>query len=193
VRQAAQVARQGARCPLDSTLVDRDDIFWLIDAEAEEAVFGRLDPAIGRTAPARRRAEAKRLDGLDLPEVFQLPVEATPKVEPQAGASVLRGLGVSAGKASGPARVIMSTESALEVELHPGEVLIAPFTDAPWTPLFVPAAAVVVETGGVLSHAATVAREYGIPAVVAVKGATRLIRDGQTITVDGMAGTVTLG
>ena len=100
---------------------------------------------------------------------------------------------MSAGKASGPARVIMSAESALEVELHPGEVLIAPFTDAPWTPLFVPAAAVVVETGGVLSHAATVAREYGIPAVVAVKGATRLIRDGQTITVDGMAGTVTLG
>jgi rifampicin phosphotransferase len=183
----------GRRLVDRGVIVDRDDIFWLIDTEAEEAVFGRLDPAIGRTAPARRRAEAKRLDGLDLPEVFQLPVEATPKVEPQAGASVLRGLGVSAGKASGPARVIMSTESALEIELHPGEVLIAPFTDAPWTPLFVPAAAVVVETGGVLSHAATVAREYGIPAVVAVKGATRLIRDGQTITVDGMAGTVTLG
>jgi pyruvate,water dikinase len=62
----------------------------------------------------------------------------------------------------------------------------------PWTPLFVPAAAVVVGTGGALSHAATVAREFGIPAVVAVKGATRLIRTGQRVTVDGMTGTVTI-
>ncbi|HLZ68379.1 MAG TPA: PEP-utilizing enzyme, partial [Dehalococcoidia bacterium] len=70
---------------------------------------------------------------------------------------------------------------------------VAPFTDAPWTPLFVPAAAVVVETGGLLSHAATVAREFGIPAVVAVKGATQLIKTGQLVTVDGMTGTVTVG
>ena len=102
-------------------------------------------------------------------------------------------MAVSAGKASGPARVLLSAEAALEVELEPGEVLVAPFTDAPWTPLFVPAAAVVVETGGILSHAATVAREFGIPAVVAVKGATRLIRTGQMVTVDGATGTVTIG
>ncbi|HLZ68641.1 MAG TPA: PEP-utilizing enzyme, partial [Dehalococcoidia bacterium] len=69
---------------------------------------------------------------------------------------------------------------------------VAPFTDAPWTPLFVPAAAVVVETGGLLSHAATVAREFGIPAVVAVKGATRLIKTGQLVTVDGSTGQVTV-
>jgi pyruvate,water dikinase len=79
------------------------------------------------------------------------------------------------------------------VDLQPGEILIAPFTDAAWTPLFIPAAGVVVETGGLLSHAAIVAREFGIPAVVAVKGATSVIQDGQTVTIDGAAGTVTLG
>jgi pyruvate,water dikinase len=88
--------------------------------------------------------------------------------------------------------VVRSAAAAEEAELQPGEVLVAPFTDAAWTPLFVPAAAVVVETGGVLSHAATVAREYGIPAVVAVKGATDLIPEGAVVTVDGSAGTVTI-
>jgi pyruvate,water dikinase len=74
--------------------------------------------------------------------------------------------------------------------MEKGDVLVAPFTDAPWTPLFLLASAVVVETGGLLSHAATVAREYGIPAVVMVKGATALIADGQTVTVDGSSGEV---
>jgi pyruvate,water dikinase len=124
--------------------------------------------------------------------VFELPVQATPKAAPVATGNVLQGMPVSAGVAGGPARVVLSTESAMEVELVPGEVLVAPFTDAPWTPLFVPAAAVVVETGGILSHAATVAREYGIPAVVAVKGATQLIKTGQHVTVNGMTGAVTI-
>ena len=75
----------------------------------------------------------------------------------------------------------------------PGEILVAPFTDAPWTPLFIPpAAGVVVETGGALSHAATVAREYGIPAVVGIHNATALIANGTLLSIDGTAGTVTI-
>jgi rifampicin phosphotransferase len=104
----------------------------------------------------------------------------------------LAGLGVSAGTATGRARIVMNTEAAFARDIGPGDVLVAPFTDTPWTPLFIPAAAVVVETGGMLSHAATVAREFGIPCVVLVDDATRVIREGDTVTVDGAAGTVTI-
>jgi len=74
--------------------------------------------------------------------------------------------------------------------IQPGEVLVAPSTDPGWTPLFAVAAAVVTDLGGVLSHGAIVAREYGIPAVVNTRHATVRIRTGQTVTVDGTAGTV---
>jgi pyruvate,water dikinase len=74
--------------------------------------------------------------------------------------------------------------------LEPGEILVAPSTDPGWTPLFMTAGALVMEMGGVISHGAVVAREYGIPAVVGVADATTRLRDGQSITVDGAAGTV---
>jgi pyruvate,water dikinase len=107
-----------------------------------------------------------------------------------AGQRVFKALGVSPGVAEGRARVILDAYDDTEIE--PGEVLVAPVTDAPWTPLFIPAAAVVVEMGGILSHAATVAREFGIPAVSGVKDATRIIKTGQKIRVDGNTGTVTI-
>ena len=102
------------------------------------------------------------------------------------------GVSVGEGPVRGTARIIPSAEAGLARDIEVGDVLVAPFTDAPWTPLFVVAGAVVVETGGVLSHAATVAREFGIPAVVMVKDATRLIHDGDDVTVDAAAGTVTI-
>lgn len=77
------------------------------------------------------------------------------------------------------------------VNLGPGEILVCPFTDPSWTPLFSLAAGVVAEAGGPLSHAAIVAREYGIPAVLGVGDATVQIRDGDLIVVDGSAGAVT--
>jgi pyruvate,water dikinase len=90
---------------------------------------------------------------------------------------------------TGIARVIRSPEGA---RLEPGEVLVAPSTDPGWTPLFLTAGGLVMEMGGMMSHGAVVAREYGIPAVVAVAGATDQIVTGQRVTVDGSAGTVTL-
>ncbi len=74
--------------------------------------------------------------------------------------------------------------------MRPGDVLVTKATTPPWSPLFGIAAAVVTDTGGVLSHCAVVAREYGIPAVVGTGDATQLIRDGQILEVDGSAGTV---
>lgn len=111
-------------------------------------------------------------------------------VGPVEPGTVLQGMGGCAGQATGIARIILD---ALTPEgLLPGEILVAPLTDPAWTPLFVPAAAVVVETGAVISHAMIVSRELGIPCVVSLTDATRKIRDGATITVDGLAGTVTV-
>src|SRR5262249_2672754 len=88
-----------------------------------------------------------------------------------------------------PARVILDPHAA---QLAHGEILVAPSTDPGWTPLFLTAGGLVMETGGAMSHGAIVAREYGIPAVVGVAGGTGPIHSGQTVTVDGTTGTVTL-
>ena len=103
---------------------------------------------------------------------------------------VLTGISGCSGVATGRARVILdpSDPGALE----PGDILVAPVTDPSWTPLFVPAAAVVVDVGAQITHAVIVSRELGIPCVVSVTGATRSIPDGATITVDGTNGTVTI-
>ena len=103
--------------------------------------------------------------------------------------SALRGLPASAGRATGTARVIRSPEEFRR--LQAGDILVCPYTDPTWTPLFALAAAVVADTGGPLSHAAIVAREYGIPAVLGVGHATSL-PDGATLLVDGTSGTITL-
>jgi len=88
------------------------------------------------------------------------------------------------------ARVILSPKGA---RLKPGEILVAPSTDPGWTPLFLTAGGLVMEMGGMMSHGAVVAREYGIPAIVGVAGATERIATGEEITVDGSAGVVSGG
>jgi len=103
---------------------------------------------------------------------------------------VLTGMSGAPGTYTGRARVILDPADPLALE--PGEVLIAPLTDPAWTPLFVPAGAVVVNVGALVSHAIIVSRELGIPCVVSVTDATERIPDGATITVDGTTGTVTV-
>jgi rifampicin phosphotransferase len=100
----------------------------------------------------------------------------------------LAGLGVCGGVATGPARVVLDANDPRGLE--PGDVLVAPFTDPAWTPLFLGACAVVVEIGAQMSHAAIIARELGIPAVVSVSGASATIADGTMLRVDGSKGTV---
>ena len=96
---------------------------------------------------------------------------------------VITGIGVCAGVATGTARVV--TDPAEPGALEPGDILVAPITDPAWTPLFLAVAGVVVDVGAQQSHAAIIARELGIPAVVSVEGASHTIPDGTTITVDG--------
>ena len=100
------------------------------------------------------------------------------------------GTAASAGTVTAVARVILDPVGA---HLEPGEILVAPSTDPGWTPLFLTAGGLVMEMGGANSHGAVVAREYGIPAVVGVAQATRHIKTGQRVTVDGTAGLVVPG
>lgn len=103
---------------------------------------------------------------------------------------VLRGLAGSPGTARGRARLVLDPSG--DSELEPGDILVAPTTDPSWTPLFLAAGAVVVDTGAISSHAVIVSRELGIPCVPSVESATSRIQDGADITVDGVAGTVTV-
>ncbi len=171
-------------------LAEPGDIMFLDLGEVAGAVRGAADhrdivavrKAVHRSESRRRAVPVALLsDGTD--------VEATLPVA--AGADgVLRGVGAAAGRVTGPARVIHDPATA---RIEPGEILVASATDPGWTPLFLTAAALVTETGAIMAHGPTVAREYGIPAVISVPGATARIVTGQVITVDGAAGTVSLG
>jgi pyruvate,water dikinase len=103
---------------------------------------------------------------------------------------VLAGLGGGSGRYTG--RVCVLTDPADMARLEPGDVLVAPFTDAAWTPLFLIAGAVVVDVGAMNSHAVVVSRELGIPSVLSVTTGTTQLRDGMEVTVDGTSGTVTV-
>lgn len=102
-------------------------------------------------------------------------------------AGALVGLAVSAGKVEGRARLILDVAQA---NLAPGDILVIAYTDPSWTPLFVAIAGLVTEMGGLTTHGAVIAREYGLPAVVGVQNATRLIREGPRIRVHGTDGYV---
>jgi pyruvate,water dikinase len=107
------------------------------------------------------------------------------------GDGQLAGVPGSPGVVTGRARVICGPEEFHRLE--PGEILVAPITNPVWTPLFAIAGGVITEVGGILSHGAIVAREYGIPAVMSIANVTKRVPDGQMLTVDGNRGWVTLG
>ena len=100
-------------------------------------------------------------------------------------AGAIAGLAVSSGIIEGRARVILNMEDA---DLEDGDILVTSFTDPSWTPLFVSIKGLVTEVGGLMTHGAVIAREYGLPAVVGVDNATKLIKDGQRIRVNGTDG-----
>jgi pyruvate,water dikinase len=124
------------------------------------------------------------------PDMSAYPRRDAVAVEPLAVGDVLHGVPGCAGKATGVARVV--TDAHDPTALEPGDVLVAPFTDPSWTPLFVPACAVVVDVGAPLSHAIIVSRELGNPCVVSATDATKRIPDGALVEVDGDTGAVTV-
>ncbi len=164
----------------------------------DEADAFVANPAAYASPIAERAVRLELLKAKEPPFVFEgdpLPLSAfkdrgSGKIEIAIAGTQLHGIGVSPGRYTGRARII--TSLAVESALEPGEVIVALTTDASWGPLFLAAGAVVVETGSVISHAAIVSRELGIPAVVSVANVTQRIGHGTTITVDGNTGTVTV-
>jgi len=158
------------------------------------------DPSSKLDLIARRSALRDRFAAIE-PPFFISSMDDVPTIEQSEAAyepaaahsdpgDVLIGASGCSGVARGRARVILDPADGMD--LQPGEVLVAPITDPAWTPLFLPAAAVVVNVGALMSHAVIVSRELAIPCVVAVDGATDRIATGSLIEVDGTAGTVTI-
>ncbi len=167
-------------------LRDREDIFYLTFQEFQEVVrTNRVDEQL-----LRRRKDAFRShQALTTPRVLTSEGEVVAGTYRRDGLppGALIGLPVSAGTVEGRARVIADMT---EADLEPGDILVTAYTDPSWTPLFVAIEGLVTEVGGLMTHGAVIAREYGLPAVVGVEHATRLIRDGQRIRVHGTAGYV---
>ncbi len=185
-----------ARRAVDAGHLDHPWQVFMCRADELDAI--RFEPATLRDELARREAAYHELFELVPPYVVhrQVPplsewARRSDAGSPPAGAGeVLTGVGGSGGSATGTARVLLDPSDPSV--LGPGDVLVAPNTDPSWTPLFVPAAAVVVDVGAMGSHAMIISRELGIPCVVSVPDATSRIPDGATVTVDGTNGTVTL-
>src|SRR5687768_9948268 len=166
----------------------KDDLFFLKWAEAAALNDGRLRWADVEDRVRERRIEHVRLTKSAPPRTFGIAVAAAEPRMTGAADDELAGQSASPGRYEGIARVIL--DPGVDLVLHPGEVLIAPFTDPAWTPLFLTAGAAVVEIGSYLSHAGTVAREYAMPCVVDVPACTERIHTGDRVEVDGDRGIV---
>jgi pyruvate,water dikinase len=169
-------------------LPEREDVFYLTFSEFRDAVRSQqVDAGL-----VRRRKEAFRWHAaLTPPRVLTSDGEALNGAyrRDDVPAGALPGLPVSAGVVEGRARVVLDMA---EAELEAGDVLVTSYTDPSWSPLFVGIAGLVTQVGGLMTHGAVIAREYGLPAVVGVEGATRVIRDGQRVRVHGAGGYVEL-
>jgi pyruvate,water dikinase len=167
-------------------LREKEDIFYLTLQDLHDVVrTNHVDDQL-----ISQRKEAFKSDqALTPPRVFTSEGEVIAGAYRRDGVppGALVGLPVSAGTVEGRARVVLDIA---EADLEAGDILVTPYTDPSWTPLFVAINGLVTEVGGLMTHGAVIAREYGLPAVVGVEHATRLIRDGQRIRVHGTDGYV---
>ncbi|WP_409492580.1 rifamycin-inactivating phosphotransferase [Amycolatopsis sp. cmx-11-12] len=175
---------EAERLVRDGLLGEREDIFFLRFQELQEVVrTNQVDDEL-----IRQRKEAfKSYETLTPPRVFTSDGEAVAGTyrRDDLPSGALVGLPVSAGTVEGRARVILDMADA---DLEPGDILITAYTDPSWSPLFVAITGLVTEVGGLMTHGAVIAREYGLPAVVGVERATKTIQDGQRIRVNGTDG-----
>ncbi|WP_019875882.1 NAD-dependent epimerase/dehydratase family protein [Sporichthya polymorpha] len=174
---------QGARMTAAGRLADPEDVFYLLRDELADP------PADAIERVRARRAERDRLAALGMPAVFAGTWAARPVTTPLGAGESLAGIGIGGGKVRGRVRVV--GPDTVE-EFEPDEVLVAHVTDIGYTALFGYAAAVVTDLGGLMSHAALVAREYGVPCVVDTQEASERLVTGALVEVDADAGTVTM-
>jgi pyruvate,water dikinase len=180
---------EAERLVMAHVLREKEDVFYLTFQELHDLVRTKRtnqadDPLIRQRKDAFRSYQA-----LTPPRVLTSDGEAISGTyrRDDLPAGALVGLPVSAGTIEGRARVILDMA---EADLEAGDILVTAYTDPSWTPLFVTIKGLVTEVGGLMTHGAVIAREYGLPAVVGVEHATRLIRDGQRIRVHGTDGYV---
>lgn len=172
----------------ENVITSKDDIYYLSMDELNEVIKTRkTDHAL----ITKRKTDQLAFEKLFPPRIITSDGEVfsgeyRPKDLP---AGAIAGLGVSSGIVEGRARVILKME---EADLEEGDILVTRFTDPGWTPLFVSVKGLVTEVGGLMTHGAVIAREYGLPAVVGVENATTLIKDGDWIIVNGGDGTITV-
>jgi len=186
--------RVGRRMVAEGLLERAEDVFHLHRAEIATALRSGADQ---RGLVAERAAEHEQNKRRTPPRVLgteppppMVPDRFNGEVAASTEEGVLRGTGSSAGLATGPARVVLTS---LEFDrIRPGDIVVCPSSNPSWVPIFTMIAGLVTNTGGVLSHAAVVAREFGLPAVTGVAGATTSIRDGQLLEIDGTTGAVRL-
>jgi phosphoenolpyruvate synthase/pyruvate phosphate dikinase len=180
--------KEAERLVQANVIHEKEDIYYLTFEELHEAVrTNKLDQEL----ISKRKEEYKLYEKLTPPRVITSDGEIITgnynREDLPTGAIV--GLPVSSGIIEGRARVVLSMEHAV---LDDGDILVTTFTDPSWTPLFVSIKGLVTEVGGLMTHGAVIAREYGLPAVVGVEHATSLIKDGQRIRVNGTDGNVEL-
>jgi len=187
-RQAA--LELGDRLVDRGLLAGRDEVFFVAWPELLALVRGEKTAGTLRRFLDERKALFERFQAERAPDFLRS--DGVPIVEDPACAQPaqqeLRGTAVSAGRASGAVRVLSEPDPRAMAD---GEVLVLEYADPGWTPLFPRAAALVMEVGGLMCHAAVLAREIGIPAVFGVRGATRILSDGERVGVDGNLGTIT--
>jgi rifampicin phosphotransferase len=179
LKEAERLVRAGV-------IQDKEDIYYLTFEELREVVGTHV---LDQSTISKRKTEHKLFEKLIPPRVMTSEGEiVTGKYKQEKlPAGAIAGLAVSRGIVEGRARVISRMEDA---NLDEGDILVTAFTDPSWTPLFISIKGLVTEVGGLMTHGAVVAREYGLPAVVGVDHATRLIKDGQRIRVNGTEGYV---
>lgn len=186
MRQA--FVEMGLRLVQHKVFESADDIFHCAICEIVAVLQHEWDGNGLKLLIAERKAIKSAQEQLPPPDII---IDDSPQhvvSQPADGATGLRGLGVGKGVAIGTARLISTPEEGHR--LQRGDILVAPSTDPAWTPLFLNASAIVMETGGYLSHGSIVAREYGIPAVVNIPGIFSVINDGDSLKVNGNQGIV---
>ena len=170
---------------------DKDDIFYLLPRELRLVVQNELSDDQVRRLISKRKSEYKTNLSIQLPPViFYDSLDKLGEPIDIIVSDVLKGTSVSGGRVKGKVKIILNPSEFRDFQ--EGEVLVASRTDVGWTPLFFTAKALVMDTGNVLSHGAVIAREYGLPSVVNVKDASKILKNGQEIIVDGDEGKVYL-
>lgn len=187
----------GRRLVVSGNLDSVDDVWMLRREELRAAASGEETANLKTLVRERREELARGRSQGPAPYLGEAPMasERDPILEKfygngGAGASDLKGVAASPGVATGAARLVLGPDDFGRV--RPGDILVATTTTPAWTPLFPSLAGIVTESGGVLCHGAIVAREYGIPAVVGLPGATERISDGMPVQIDGRTGEVTV-